>query len=96
MNELEQIVQKMIDAGESEESIKLVIDNWNEIQESNVELEDVDEEPGKSTGPAVAETIVGSEDTDTDNMDLESADFSSELPQVTRFDTRSTEEKTSC
>ena len=87
MNELEELILKMQQLGESEESIKLVIDNWNEIQESNVESEDVDEEPGKSTDP-----VVGSEDTDTDNMDLESEDFSSELPQVTKFDTRSTEE----
>ena len=44
--------------------------------------------PGKTTDPAVAEPIVGSE-----NTDLESADFSSELPQVTMKDVDQREAK---
>ena len=34
MNELEQIVQRMIDAGETEGNIKLVIQNYNKVPAS--------------------------------------------------------------
>lgn len=67
MNELEELILKMQQLGESEESIKLVIDNWNEIQESNVKSEDVDEEPGKLTDPALG-TDSGSGDGSSESV----------------------------
>jgi len=71
MEELDKIVQRMIDAGESEENIKIVIENYKPE-------ETVETEPAKKLDPADVDPVVESKnDTGSISTDgsLESQDI---------------------
>ena len=61
MEELEQIIQRMIAAGESEENIKLVIENYKQKEE----------EPGKKKNSVDADPSIELEKKDTDSQSVD-------------------------